>query len=129
MVKGKLEKFIIKRWLILFIILSILILLFFEFKQNLLIGLFLGSILSLLRFFIMGSSLNNLLGLSKSSAVTYSLLRYVINQMLVFFLLVILSQINMWMLCGAMVGVMIVPFIVIVNSITEGLGLTHNNFE
>lgn len=129
MINGQLERFITKRMLILFSILTILDSALLDNKLLFFVGLVLGSLLSLLRFFIMGNALTGLLTLKSESNNKKVIIKYIVSQLvaLIFFVLAII--VNKWVLLGMMTGILIVPSVVLINSITEGLGLTHNNFE
>lgn len=126
---GKLEKFITKRVLILFSILTILNSVFLNNKLLFFIGLTLGSVLSLFRFFVMDSALTGILILKNGFGNKKAAIKYIFSLLVTLIFLLIAAIINKWVMLGMMAGILIVPLVVMLNSITEGLKITHNNFE
>jgi len=130
MFKNKLQKFIFRKVLILFFLLSILSLVFMQNKLIIVSGILLGTVFSLLRFSYMGNTFYSLLMLKNPSMnVNKSILRYIILQLFTIVFLVILAKYNILYLVSSVVGILSVSLVVVVNSVTEGLGITKNNFE
>jgi len=93
-------------------------------------GILLGTVFSLLRFSYMGNTFYSLLMLKNPSMnVNKSILRYIILQLFTIVFLVILAKYNILYLVSSVVGILSVSLVVVVNSVTEGLGITKNNFE
>lgn len=129
MIYGSLEKFITKRVLILFFILTILDSVLLSNKLLFFIGLVLGSLVSLFRFFFMDKALTSILILKSEGGNKKVPVIYFISLLVTFSLLILASIINKWVMLGTMTGILVVPFVVMINSLTEGLRITHNNFE
>ncbi|MCX7921029.1 MAG: hypothetical protein N3B21_03240 [Clostridia bacterium] len=127
---GKEEKFVIKKVLIFFVILAILDVVLFKQKWVTLVGLFSGTVFGILKLYFMGLTYSSLLLPNNNpSTVRKSILRYVISQMAIILMLLISAKLSFWFFIGVTAGVLTVPLVVFINSITEGLGITHNNFE
>lgn len=127
---SKLEKFIAKRVLILFCILVILNLIFISEKVNVMFGLFLGLVLGFARFSFLSATISTLLGCNdKIKAVRKTFFRYTLNQAVMLALFIVSIEYSLWIFAGAIAGVLLVPFTIWINAVTEGLGVTHNHFE
>lgn len=130
MLNSKLERFIIKRALFFFILLSLLDIIFIKEKLLILIGLTIGGIFSILKLGSFAAVLNSCLVRSHNSAKPkYVMLRYIVNQLLTIALLAVSLIINLWFFAGMTIGILMVPTVIFINGITESLKITHNNFE
>lgn len=130
MLKSKVERFIAKRVLIVFIGLAVIDLLFINQRWLALAGLAIGTIFGLLKFTYTASGFAHLLMTPQArNAAGRSVLRYAFGQALTVVILAVSIVINLYFFAGVTVGVLLVTFAVIVNSITEYFGITHNNFE
>lgn len=134
MLKSKLEIFVAKRVLIFFIILSIFDIVLLDKRWLVLLGLFPGSLLCTLRFSSNALLFKELL----SSAADYGEYRhaglktvifFIINQIILVFLMFVFYKISLWAFAGFTAGLVLVPFVLMLNGITEALKITHNNFE
>lgn len=134
MLKVKLANFIAKRVLICCILLSTIVLIWFEARWFTLSGLIFGSAYGVVKF---GSFawIFNRIGSSEASAVHKSklakegMLGLLINQILIFPLLLAAYFLNHWFFTGFVAGILLVPFVLMLNSVTEALKITDNNFE
>lgn len=139
MLKNKLANFVAKRVLICSVILSIIILVWLGQKWFALAGLLLGSALSIIKFGsytwlferILSAAANNSIatGSKRKSSARLSMLGFLANQIIVFPVLFAAYFLNQWFFAGITAGVLLVPFVIIVNCITEALKITSNNFE
>jgi hypothetical protein len=130
LLKGKLEKFLAKRALIFFIILAFMDIVFIGQRWIVLTGLFVGLVISVLKLDITGKIYSRVLGIEgKFISVSQSMLIYVLIQILVVILLAVAIKLSVWLFFGATTGVLLVPCVILVNSLTETLRITHNNFE
>ncbi|MCX7748872.1 MAG: hypothetical protein N2645_18580 [Clostridia bacterium] len=129
MFKGKLEKFILRRVVILFAVLAILTV--FLFKDiYIFFGLLLGTGLSIFRFLSMAAVFSRLMPESaKPLKAQHGVFRYVLNQVITVLFLIIAIAVKFSLFAGMAVGIMTVPIVVMVNSITEFFKLSNNNFE
>lgn len=127
---GKIELFMLKRVLILLLILTAVNVIFFKEKRIIFIGLVIGALCGLLRFSFMAKTYNQILGIGNSSRATIVSLTLFITSLLGTVAILVTSIItNLWLFGGVTTGILFVPFILTINSLTEGLGITHNNFE
>lgn len=130
MLNSKLERFIAKRVLIFLLILSILDIVFIDQRWIALAGLLIGGVMSLLRLNTMVKAFSRLLGkATKQEAVTRNVLNYIVNMAAMIVLMVASIKYSLSLFAGVTVGVLLVPAVIFINSFTEALGLTHNNFE
>ena len=134
MLKSKLEKFVAKRVLIFFIILSILNIVFNEERWYLLFGLMFGGIFSTFKFVAYAVVLKKALTIESENrqvrlGKNSSLLTFIISQLILLPLLFLSLKFNQSFFTGIVIGILLVPFVIFINCITEILKLTHNNFE
>jgi hypothetical protein len=134
LLKSKLEQFIAKRVLIFFIVLAILDIVFINKRWFVLIGLMLGGVLSILKFgsyamffekLIVSVSSNH----KKNHGAGSGIIVFVLNQLILIPVMFITMKINYLLFEGFVSGVLLVPFVLLVNCITEVIRITHNNFE
>lgn len=127
---NKLWKFIAKRALVLFILLSTLNIVFMEERWFILAGMLLGGSFGVLKLGSMISTVSSLMLIpdkpDKSKGV---IVKFLINQAVTIMLLAVSISINLWFFAGMTAGVLLVPAAVFINNITEILGITHNNYE
>lgn len=134
MLKSKLERFVAKRVLIVFILMAILDIVLMNQKWHVLVGMLLGGIFSLFKFSsyafvfskVIASAANND---RRNPAVKRSMLIFIINQLVLLPILYVSYKFNEWFFMGIVAGILLVPLVLIINSITEPLKITHNNFE
>ncbi|MDP4094249.1 MAG: hypothetical protein Q8920_12915 [Bacillota bacterium] len=130
MLKSKIEIFLAKRALIILVILSIIDLVFIVDRWLGLAGIFCGAGFSILRFSSMASLFKKIFSVgSGKKAAHKSVLNYLLTQLIAVVLLFISINISSGMFAGMAAGILSLPAVVFINSITEGLGITHNNFE
>lgn len=127
---SKLDLFVLKRVLILLVLLMIIDVAFFEDKGVIFAGLLLGAACGLTRFFFMSQTYRRLLGRGTPSQTTFiALFAFIVSLLGTIAVLVASIITNLWLFGGATAGILLVPIILTINSLTEGVGITHNNFE
>lgn len=134
MIKSKLERFITKRVLICMILLSIIDIILLENRWFVLVGLIVGTILSITKFAsnawvfggIFGTEQNNA---QKKLAPVASVGMFAVNQLILLPLLFLAYFTNQGIFAGFVAGILLVPFVIMINSITEAFGITKNHFE
>lgn len=130
LLRSKLEKFLVKRILIVFVILAMVDLVFLDHKWLILLGLILGGAFGILKFSSTSSVYARLFGIEeKRTIVRRSVLVYIINQLATIALLVVSATVNLYLFIGTIAGILLVPLVLFINALTEGFGITHNNFE
>ena len=92
-------------------------------------GLFEGVLLSLARLIGNGRILKAILQLNGNKAVGVGILVFTAFQLALLPVILLLYFLNAWTLYGFVAGILAVPAVVMVNSITEAFGITKNNFE
>ena len=122
MLRSSMTVFIIKRLLILFVILSIIDIIWIGQRWIVLAGLSIGMIFSVLRFdsYAMVLKKNNAYGI---------IIVFIINQVVLLPLLFIALKLNQYFFTGTVAGILLVPSVLLINSITEAFSITNNNFE
>lgn len=134
MIESKLERFITKRVLIGMILLSIIDMVMFENRWLVLVGLIVGSMLSIVKFASNAWVFGGIFGTDQDSArkklapIT-SVAMFAVNQLILLPLLILAYFLNQWIFAGFVAGILIVPFVIMINSITEAIGITKNHFE
>ena len=134
LLESKQERFLAKRVAIFALILIIIDLIFIKVKWFALCGLVIGSLLSILKLASYAMVFTKIIfsqagdNKNKFGAVK-TLLNFVINQIIVILALFISIKVNLWLFIGFAAGVLLVPFVIMVNILSEALKITHNNFE
>lgn len=127
---NKIEKFVLKRVAVLIGILSVLNFIFINQKWLVFLGLVTGGGFALLRFCSLAATLRVLLAKeSKQIAVIKSIMNYLLNLLTLTALLVAALLFDRWFALGVVSGIFTVPLMILINNLTEGLGITHNNYE
>ncbi len=130
MFQSKLVRFMVKRAVVFFAVLSVADLAFLGNSRWLVLaGLTVGTLLSVAR--LMGNEwlFQKIFQLTGGKAVAGSILVFTGLQLILLPVIVILYCISVWALYGFVAGIMAVPVIVMINSFTETFGMTKNNFE
>ncbi|MCX7709411.1 MAG: hypothetical protein N2484_06125 [Clostridia bacterium] len=133
LLSTKFEKFLAKRVLIISIIVAILDIVFFYHRFIILAGLATGTVFSLLRLNSYMTTFSRLLSQASQAgekkAVSKSITRFLINSALVILVLGASLNFSQDFFIGTLEGIFMVPLAIMINGITEALGITHNNFE
>lgn len=134
MLRNKMACFIAKRVLIWCSILSIIDIIWLKNRWYILVGLLIGGIISIVKFgsyiwvfkrvFAPGIARNG----GKAGA-SGSIVAFALNQIILFPLLYLAYILNHWFFAGVVSGILLVPFVIMINCITEVCGITKNNFE
>ena len=131
MLKSKIEKFIAKKAVICLLLVSIIDMITVKNRWFVLIGLIAGTILSVAKFggyaWIFARICNT--DSTKKQAPRSSITVFVLNQLILLPLLFLAYFLSNWIFAGFVAGILIVPFVIMINNITEVLGITKNHFE
>lgn len=132
--KSKLEKFILKRALIVFIILTIIDIVFINGKWFAFCGLLIGGLLSILKFSSYAWVFAKIItpepeNTQKKYSAGNAVIVFILNQVLLLPLMLVTLKINLMLFAGFVAGILLVHLILLMNCITEGLRITHNHFE
>lgn len=114
--------------IILYLIAVILLLIFFRGRPIIIAGISLGVVLSIVRFSTNATSFIRLLS-GTGETLGRGIKWFVINSIVAFVVLAVSIKINLFFFGGVITGIFFVPIVIIINSITEAIGITHNNFE
>jgi hypothetical protein len=133
LLNGSLGRFIVKRVLICLILLSIIVIIVFDTKIPVLIGLLLGTTISVFKLGSNAWIISRIAGVEqdggrKKFSSNFSSVIYALTQIVSLLLLYMAYRINQWGFAGFAAGLLTVPFVLMINSITEALGITRNNF-
>ena len=134
MFKSKIEQFVAKKAVICLVLLSIIDMIVMDYRWLVLGGLVLGAILSVAKFGSYAWVFDRICsmdqsGFSKKQAPGSSITVFMLNQLILLPLLFLAYFLNRWIFAGFVAGILIVPFVIMINSITEVLGITKNHFE
>jgi hypothetical protein len=132
LLKNRMAVFIAKRVLICYILLSIIDMIWIEQRWNVLIGLFLGGIFSTVKFGSYTWIINRITSINTpqtKNPAKSSMLFFLVNQLVLLPVLLVAYFINFWFFTGIVAGILLVPFVIMINCVTEASGITHNNFE
>ncbi len=134
MLKNKLAIFIAKRVLVCSALLSVMVLVWIEQRWYTLAGLLVGSAFSVMKFgsytwifkkIVSGAASSA----QKTNSARSGMLAFLVNQIVIFPLLLAAYFLNHWFFAGMVAGILLVPFVIMVNCVTEALKITSNNFE
>jgi hypothetical protein len=136
LLKNKMACFAAKRVLLCCVILSIISIVCFESKWHIVGGLLTGGLLSIIKFAsyiwifkrILSPGIAVTGGRGRASA-SGGVLVFALNQIILLPLLYLSYILSRWFFAGIVAGILLVPFVIMINSITEALGITKNNFE
>lgn len=134
MFKSAIERFVLKRAVIYLLILSVIALLFFQNQRLILAGLTVGAAFSVGKFtsyaWVFGKTLcESQVALGRKPAAIGNMAAFIINQLILLPLLFLSYFFNHSFFAGFCAGILLVPLIILINSITEILGITKNHFE
>ncbi len=130
---GKIEQFILKRSLICFILLSIIDMVVLESRWLALIGLVIGTALSAVRFCGNAAVLASLFNVEVQNTRNRlgqrsARLIFLLNQIILLPFLLLAYFISQWVFWGFVAGILTIPLLIMLNSITEVFGITRNHF-
>ncbi len=122
-------KFFVKRVFILYAVLIVVCFLIKYQRIPMMISLTLGVIFSLLRFGILEAVLRYL-GASgkKSLAIVTNLMIYLCSLLIVGITIVFAAHFGVYTFIAALVGSLSIVIVIMINAITEALGITNNGF-
>ena len=129
MFKNKLAHFLVKRAVLILILLSAADFVFPDSgRWTVLAGLLAGALLGIGR--LSGSQwiLKKILGANGENP-SGSMAAYALNQFVLLPVIALAYFLSVRAFYGLIAGLLIIPLIIMVNSITEAFGITKNNFE
>jgi len=132
--ESKLEKFLAKRVVIYTLILIVMDFIILKNKWVSLIGLIIGAALSILKFSSYAMVFSKVISpIAGDKQYKHGAIKmtgnFIINQAIVILVLFISMLVSSWLFFGIATGILLVPFVIMVNIFTEALQITHNNYE
>lgn len=130
MFQSKLVRFMVKRAAVFLAVLSVADLIFLGNNRWLVLaGLTVGTLLSVAR--LMGNEwlFRKIFQLTGGKAVAGSILVFTGLQLILLPVILLVYFVSVWTLYGFVAGVLAVPAVVMINSVTETFKMTKNNFE
>lgn len=122
-------KFFIKRVLVLYLVLLTACFFVEQHRLPMIIILTVSVIFSLLRFAVLESVLKHLgEGINKKVAVVLNLVIYLLNLGIITITFVLAVSFGVYTLMAALTGTLSVMIVIVLNTITETLGITKNRF-
>lgn len=128
--QSKLVRFMVKRAAVFLAVLSVADLIFLGNNRWLVLaGLTVGTLLSVAR--LMGNEwlFRKIFQLTGGKAVAGSILVFTGLQLILLPVILLVYFVSVWTLYGFVAGVLAVPAVVMINSVTETFKMTKNNFE
>lgn len=134
MLRNKLVIFTLKRVLFCCILLSIIDIMVVNQRWFAFAGLIIGGAYSVLRFtayvYVFKVALLPISGTVYKKRYSYGIMAtFIVSLILLLPLLYIALKIHQWFFVGTVSGILLVPCVIFINSITEVMRITHNNFE
>lgn len=130
MLKSKLDKFIIKRAAVFLALMAAADMVFMgSGRWFVLAGLLAGAALSIGRLVGNEWILAKVFSLSGGKAIAGSIAAFTISQLVLAPVIILTYFLSIWALYGLLAGVLAVPAVIMLNSITEAFGITKNSFE
>lgn len=127
---DSLQKFILKRIIIFIALIIIIDFLFLKGNTKFIAGLIVSSIFGFMKFNSYSIVLKGLSELKDTKNVfLISFVRFVAGQGAIILLMALSIKYDIYFFYGVLGGVMIIPLIIFINSITEGTGITKNMFQ
>jgi len=121
------EKLLIKKSIPLFVVALLISLLLFYFNIRILLALTIGYIVSLIRLRGLSEMIKNML--SSTSISGPVVIKYFVIQLLTVVLLFISSGKSLQTFFAVFIGISITTLTIMINAVTEAIGITKNNFE
>lgn len=130
MLKSKLEKFIAKRAAILAAAIAAADLVFGGGRKwVLLLGFLAGAVFNMFLFCGNGWILKKIAQPGSTRNAIGGAALFSIFQLILFPAAVLAYCVSIWVLYGFAAGVLVIPLVIMINSMTEAFGITKNNFE
>lgn len=124
------KSFIKTRIIIFYIVLIIAAIILFDNRWNIVIGLSCGTMFGILKNIRTSRFLSNLLSQGDEKlCLGGTLIKFLSLQIVTVIFMTVSICIDLWSFLGVVAGILLVPAIILVNSITEVLGISHNNFQ
>ncbi|MDP4118423.1 MAG: hypothetical protein Q8873_04445 [Bacillota bacterium] len=132
MFKSRLEGFIAKRTVV-YLAITVIAAMFFKDRWYIACGLSAGAFFSAAKFAGYAWGYRRLTEETSGNKVNFkavvrNIIIFVVSQLITITLLFEFYFYNVWLFGGFVAGLMAAPAILVVNSVTEVLGITKNNF-
>ena len=125
-----LQCFIKTRIIIVYIVLIIISLTIFDNRWYIVIGLTCGSVFGILKFIGSSRFISNILSQrEKNTSLARILVKFLSLQVVTVLFMVVSISVSLWSFLGVVAGILLIPLIILINSLTEALGISHNNFQ
>lgn len=125
-----LQCFIKTRIIIVYIVLLIISLILFDNRWNIVIGLTCGVVFGILKYIGASRFISNILVQREEKLfLARILVKFLSLQVVNVLFMAVSISINLWVFLGVVAGILLIPLIILVNSLTEVLGISHNNFQ
>lgn len=126
---SKTEIFLIKRSVIIIFGLIILSLIVFKFNKEIINGLICGYLVSLLRLKVLAGTIKEIVSIRIKKTLKRSRFKYLLVQLLTVVILVVAIKVSILFFLSFFVGLISIQITILINSVTELIGITKNNFE
>lgn len=126
---SDLRDFIKIRVVVVYTFLIIVSLIFFSDRWYIVMGLTCGSIFGIMKYKATAKFISNILLQGEKTQYLKVFTKFLSLQAVTVLLMAVSIRINMWSFYGTAAGLLLIPAIITVNSLTEALGISHNNFQ
>lgn len=126
---NKIEAFLIKRSVIITSILMVFSLIIFKTNKEIILGLVIGYLVSLIRLRILSSTVKNIIGNAVKQVKKRTPFEYIFVQVFTLAVLIYAIKSSVPFFFASFAGILIIPLTILINSLSELIGLTRNNFE
>ena len=127
----KLEKFVITWVVILFVVIVSLLYLFIYNSKDIILGLIIGTLVSLLKFLMNSFNFGKILKVRMPNIFNLVLLN-IFSLMLLFLILFLLLNkiylVNIYTIVGVFIGVGLIPLVILIGGILQSLYIIRNKF-
>lgn len=117
------------RIVIVYMLLVITSLIFFDNRWNMVIGLTCGALVGILKYIALSKYISNILFKEQGKQYLRIFVNFLSLQAITILLMVFSIKISLWSFFGIVAGLLLIPAIITINSFTEALGMSHNNFQ
>lgn len=126
---NKTEYFLVKKSIIIILILICISIIIFGRNFEVIVGVVLGYLISLLRLRTLSGILKKMVGNAVKQVKKYSPVSYIFVQLFTILILILAVMKSAPFFLAVFTGILVVPLTILINSLTELLGITRNNFE
>lgn len=125
-----LQNFIKTRIIIIYIVFVITSFMLVDNKWNIVMGLTCGLIFGIIKYISFSRFISSILiQVEKKPRFRGMFVKFLSLQVVNALLMLVSIKVSLYFFLGVVAGILLIPLIIVANSLTEALGLSHNNFQ